>query len=415
MLEEVLGPNKAIARISTEIDFQQIDITEEKYDPNTVLRSEQKNTERSSAVAGGMLTGEGKIENPIDQKSPKSKTNSIQEPLKPLVNTSPPLNTNSSERQHEIRNYEISNINKHIKSPIGNIMKMSAAVVVDGTYKEGTEPKGSKTKKYSPRSPDEMKGLENIVKKAMEGGKAQSIIEGIQEEGKWNLFQKIRRLDPKTIANFIKHEHPQTIAIILIHLDTAQTAAILEELPGPLQTDVIHRIAELENVPQGIVEEIDQALQEEIAMIKSSEGQQKGGVRLVAEILNQMDSSVEGKILKGIEEQKQGLAEEIRKLMFVFEDLIQVNDQSIMAILKEVNNETLMMAMKTASDELKEKLFKNMSERAAQMMKEDLEVMGPARLKDVEAAQQAILKIAKKLEGEGKIVLVSKGKEEVFV
>ena len=257
--------------------------------------------------------------------------------------------------------------------------------------------------------------IKNVVSKAMEGGKAQSIIEGIQEEGKWNLFQKIRRLDPKTIANFIKHEHPQTIAIILIHLDTAQTAAILEELPGPLQTDVIHRIAELENVPQGIVEEIDQALQEEIAMIKSSEGQQKGGVRLVAEILNQMDSSVEGAILKGIEEQKQGLAEEIRKLMFVFEDLIQVNDQSIMAILKEVNNETLMMAMKTASDELKEKLFKNMSERAAQMMKEDLEVMGPARLKDVEAAQQAILKIAKKLEGEGKIVLVSKGKEEVFV
>ena len=167
MLEEVLGPNKAIARISTEIDFQQIDITEEKYDPNTVLRSEQKNTERSSAVAGGMLTGEGKIENPIDQKSPKSKTNSIQEPLKPLVNTSPPLNTNSSERQHEIRNYEISKINKHIKSPIGNIIKMSAAVIVDGTYKEGTEPKGSKTKQYSPRSPDEMKGLENIVKKAM--------------------------------------------------------------------------------------------------------------------------------------------------------------------------------------------------------------------------------------------------------
>jgi flagellar motor switch protein FliG len=249
----------------------------------------------------------------------------------------------------------------------------------------------------------------------MEGGKAQSIIEEIQEQGKWNLFQKIRRLDPKSLANFIKHEHPQTIAIILTHLETTQTAAVLGELPGPLQTDVIHRIAELENISPGIIEDIDQVLQEEIVMIKSFEGQKKGGIPLVAEILNQMDSSSENAILKGIEEQKQGLAEEIRKLMFVFEDLIQVNDQSIMAILKEANNETLMMAMKTASEELKEKLFKNMSERAAQMMKEDLEVMGPARLKDVEAAQQAILKIAKKLEGEGKIVLVSKGKEEVFV
>jgi flagellar motor switch protein FliG len=257
--------------------------------------------------------------------------------------------------------------------------------------------------------------MKNVVSKAVEKGKAQTILEEMKEEGKWNLFQKIRRLDPKTVANFIRGEHPQTIAIIVAHLDTGQAAAILEELPEPLQADVVYRIAELENIPPGIVEEIDEALEKEIAMIKGSEGKQRGGVRLVAEILNQMDSSAENTILKGIEEQKQTLAEDIRKLMFVFEDLIQVDDKSVMAILKEVNNETLMPAMKTASDELKEKIFKNMSERAVQMMKEDLEVMGPIRLKDVEAAQQALLKIAKKLESEGKIVLMSKGKEEVFV
>ena len=237
----------------------------------------------------------------------------------------------------------------------------------------------------------------------------------IQEEGKWNLFQKVRRLDPKTIANFIRNEHPQTIAIILTHLDSNLTADILGELPAPLQVEVIYRIADLENVAPGIIEDIDQALDKEIAMIESPEGQPQGGVLLVAEILNQMDSSVESTILKGIEEQRQGLAEEIRKLMFVFEDLVQVDDKSIMAVLKEVNNESLMTAMKTASDELKEKIFKNMSERAAQMMKEDLEVKGPVRLKDVAVAQQAIIKVAKKLESEGKIVLMSKGKEEVFV
>lgn len=259
------------------------------------------------------------------------------------------------------------------------------------------------------------KFIKNILSKSIEGEKVQNIMEEIQEEGKWDLFQKIRRLDPKTITNFIRSEHPQTIAVILTHLDPSQAAAILEGLPAPLQMEVMYRIAELENIPPGIVEEIDQALQEEIATIKNFEGQKQGGVGLVAEILNQMDSSLESAILKGIEEQKQGLAEEIRKLMFVFEDLNQVDDKSIMAILKEVNNETLMAAMKTASDDLKEKIFKNMSERAAQMMKEDLEVMGPVRLKDVEAAQQSILKIAKKLEGEGKIVLTSKGKEEVFV
>ena len=257
--------------------------------------------------------------------------------------------------------------------------------------------------------------IRNIVSKTVEKGKAQTILEGMQEEGKWNLFQKIRRLDPKTVANFIRGEHPQTLAIILSHLDTGQAASILEDLPEALQADVVYRIAELDNIPPGIVEEIDQALEKEIASIKGSEGQKRGGVRLVAEILNQMDSTAENTILKGIEEQKQTLAEDIRKLMFVFEDLMQVDDKSIMAILKEVSNEALMPAMKTTSDELKEKIFKNMSERAAQMMKEDLEVMGPIRLKDVEAAQQSVLKIAKKLESEGKIVLVSKGKEEVFV
>ncbi len=257
--------------------------------------------------------------------------------------------------------------------------------------------------------------MKTVLSKAMEGEKAETILKGIQEGEKWNSFLKIRRLDPKTVASFIRSEHPQTIAIILAHLEADQAAGILEELPELLQTDVICRIAELENIPQGIVEEIDQALQEQIATIRGSEGHHQGGLSSVADILNRMDSTMEGNILKGIEEQKQGLAEEIRKLMFVFEDLVQVDDRSIMAILKEVNNETLIVAMKTASDELKEKIFKNMSERAAQMMREDMEVMGPVRLKDVEAAQQSILKIAKKLEGEGKIVLISRGKEEVFV
>ncbi len=257
--------------------------------------------------------------------------------------------------------------------------------------------------------------IKNVVSKVVQGEKAETILKDIQEGEKWNLFQKIRRLDPKTVASIIRNEHPQTIAIILAHLDSGQAAGVLEELPELLQTDAIFRIAELESIPPGIVEEIDQALQEQISMVKGSEGQQQGGIRLVADILNQMDSTMETNILKGIEEQKQGLAEDIRRLMFVFEDLLQVDDRSIMAVLKEVNNESLMVAMKTASEDLKGKIFKNMSERAAQMMKEDLEVMGPVRLKDVETAQQSILKIAKKLENEGKIVLMGRGKEEVFV
>jgi len=254
-----------------------------------------------------------------------------------------------------------------------------------------------------------------VLSKAMVGEKAKALLEEIEEEGKWNLFQKVRRLDPRTIANFIRNEHPQTIAIILAYLESGQTAAVLEELPLALQTEVVCRMTELGNVPPAILEEIDQTLQGEISMLEGAESRQVGGVRIVAEILNQMDSSMESAILKGIEEQRQGLAEEIRQLMFVFEDLLKVDDRGIMAILKEVSNENLQLAMKTASEELKEKIFKNMSERAAQMMKEDLEVMGPVRLKDVEAAQQSIIRTAKKLESEGKLTLGGKGKEEAFV
>jgi len=161
MLEEVLGPNKAIARVSAEVDFQQIDITEERYDPATILRSEQKNTERSSATTGATPTGETKAESLPEGKTAKPKTG--------VTPSSPPLpvNTNSSERQHEIRNYEISRINKHIKNPVGQVKRLSAAVIVDGNYKEGTDAKGNREKQYLPRSSEEMKNLENIVKKAI--------------------------------------------------------------------------------------------------------------------------------------------------------------------------------------------------------------------------------------------------------
>ena len=257
--------------------------------------------------------------------------------------------------------------------------------------------------------------IRNVLTKAVEKEKAQSILDEIQEEAKWNLFLKIKRLDPKTISNFIRNEHPQTIAIILAHLSTSQTAGVMSELPPALHTELIHRMAELENVPHAIVEEIDQAIQGGYGMMKDAEGLKRGGVRFVAEVLNQVDSSIQNNILKDIEEQKQGLADDIRRLMFVFEDLIQVDDRSIMIILKEINNEVLMKALKTASEELREKIFKNMSERAAQMMQEDLEVMGPVRLKDVEAAQQVVITTGKKLESEGKVVLSRKGKEEVFV
>lgn len=257
--------------------------------------------------------------------------------------------------------------------------------------------------------------IKSVFSKALEGAKAESLYEKVRDESGPNLFRKFRKIEPKTLAPFLQNEHPQTLAIIAAHLEAKQAAAILAEFPPALQSDILFRISQLENIPPGILEEIDQTLEKEVSHLAGSEGKKVEGVRTAADILNQMDPSAENDILQGIEGQKQGLADEIRRLMFIFEDLLKVDDRSLIALLKEINSENLKIALKTASEELKEKIFKNMSERAAQLLKEDLEVMGPARLKDVEAAQQAIIQTAKKLESEGKMVLGGKGKEEAFV
>ncbi len=317
----------------------------------------------------------------------------------------------------ELASEIVKNLDEAEMKKLGGCMSKISSVTpenVEAVFSEFYQMAASDPKfLLNPISRDEF--VKNVFTKAVKGDKAQTLLDEIQQKGKWNLFQKIRKLDAKTLANLIRSEHPQTIAVVLAHLDAGQTASILEELPLPLQTDVIFRISQLDNVPPGILMEIDQTIQEEMSLIENVEGNTVGGIHSAAEILNQMNSTVETDILQAIEEQKQGLADEIRQWMFVFEDLVQVDDRSIMAILKEVDSDTLKIALRTVSEDLKEKIFKNMSERAATMMKEDLEVMGPVRLKDVEAAQQEIIRIGKKLESEGKAALTSKGKEDVFV
>jgi flagellar motor switch protein FliG len=317
----------------------------------------------------------------------------------------------------ELASEIVKNLDEAEMKKLGGCMSRIASVTpenVDSVFSEFYQMAAADPKfLLNPISRDEF--VKNVFTKAVKGDRAQALLDEIQQRGKWNLFQKIRKLDAKTLANFIRSEHPQTIAVVLAHLDAGQTAAILEELPLPLQTDVIFRISQLDNVPPGILVEIDQTIQEEMSLIENIEGNTVGGIRSAAEILNQMKSTTETEILQAIDEQKQGLADEIRQWMFVFEDLVQVDDRSIMSILREVDSDTLKLALRTVSEDLKEKIFKNMSERAATMMKEDLEVMGPVRLKDVEAAQQTIIRIGKKLESEGKAALTSKGKEDVFV
>ncbi len=258
--------------------------------------------------------------------------------------------------------------------------------------------------------------LESALKKALHADKANEILDDIHSDWRLTLFQKARKLEPQILVNFLRNEHPQTIALVLAVLEQVQAAAILGELKEDQRIEVIMRMSELDKVSPEILVDIDRVLQEELLSVEGMEGQRLGGVEAVAEILNNADRSLEASILEGVEEQREELADEIRKLMFVFEDLIGVDDRGIMAILKEVSTDDLKLALKTATEDLKEKIFKNMSQRAVEMLKEDMEIMGPTRLKDVEGAQQAILKIGKRLEQEGKVQLASGGGgEDEFV
>ncbi|MFQ5559132.1 MAG: flagellar motor switch protein FliG [Nitrospinota bacterium] len=261
----------------------------------------------------------------------------------------------------------------------------------------------------------------NYVRKLLEGSleewKANEIFDKISPPGEGGDegggLEIVRQLEPKVIASFLKNEHPQTCAIVLSHLDGDHAGLVLVELPEKFQTEVTYRMATLERIGPGVLKELDNALAAEFRNAGATEGSKIGGVNAVAGVLNQMDHSTEARILSEIEGNNPAIAEEIRKLMFVFDDLEKVDGRGIQTILKEVGNEDLLLSMKTASELLKEKIFSNMSERAAQMMREDLQAMGPVKLSDVEKAQQVIIQAAKKLEDEGKIAIGGGGEELV--
>ena len=227
-------------------------------------------------------------------------------------------------------------------------------------------------------------------------------------------FREIGKVSPKLLAQILRNEHPQTLALILGNLPSDHAADLLTNLPAGVRTEILMRLAKLEAVPEEMLMAVDKVLQSQLIAMGGKEGKKVGGVAAVAEILNAVDRSTEEEVLAEIEEESPVTAEEIRNLMFVFDDVKTLEDRSIRELLKEISNEDLTMALRGASDDMKSLFFKNMSERAANMIREDLEIMGPTRLADVEAAQQNIVKIVRRLEGEGRIV-ISRGGGDVFV
>lgn len=256
---------------------------------------------------------------------------------------------------------------------------------------------------------------EDYVKKVLSKGLgedgAHKIMELASKEGP---LEALRWVDPKTLVNFLVTEHPQTIALIICLLEPVQAAEVLSALPETLKADVAMRIASTERIPENAIEELKEVLKGQLEIGKSK-GKKMGGTKTIAEILNQCDRSTETAVIGRIEEQNNVMADSIRKLMFVFDDLVKVDDRGIQMILKETGTEELSLALKTASEALKEKIFRNMSQRAALILKEDMQTKGPVKVSDVEKAQQNIVKVARKLETEGKLVLAGRGGEEMVV
>lgn len=251
--------------------------------------------------------------------------------------------------------------------------------------------------------------VKKLLLKALDPDKAAWILSNLSTPSLETGLEALKWLDPQTIARFLQGEHPQTIAVIVAHLDPIPAGAVMAALPASMQTDVIIRIASLERIPPGVIRELDQVLQKELKATGALETNKVGGIEAVAEILNNIDQASEREIMSSIEEINATLADDIRQLMFTFEDLNGVDDRGMQTILREIANDELVLALKTASETLREKILRNMSQRAATMLREELDVMGPVRVSDVEHAQQRITQIAKRLEAEGKIALGGKG------
>jgi flagellar motor switch protein FliG len=253
--------------------------------------------------------------------------------------------------------------------------------------------------------------VRKLLAKSLAPEKASLIFNNLSLPSLETGLEALQCLDEQNIARFLQNEHPQTISVILAHLNPSQAGMVLASLPTALQADVLMRIAKLERIPPGIVQELDQVLRNELKATGVLESGQVGGVAAVAEILNNVDQTSEREIMDQIEGINGNLAEEIRQLMFIFEDLLGIDDRSMQQLLREVSNDDMTLALKTATEELQRKVFRNMSERAATMLREEIDLMGPVRVTDVEKAQQKILQVAKRMEGEGKITLREQGND----
>ncbi len=254
-----------------------------------------------------------------------------------------------------------------------------------------------------------------VLERALPKDEAHRVMQQIEHSVHQQPFSFLQKAESENLLTFMQDEHPQTIALILSHLPSSKGSEILSGLPPAKQIEVVTRVANMEQTNPEVIREVEKGLEQRLSGIMTQQFQKVGGVEAVAEMLNLSDRATEKGILETLEAEDPDLVEQIRRLMFVFEDILLLDDRGIQAVLKEIENNELALALKTASDEMKTKIFSNMSERAAQLIKEEMEYMGPVRLSDVEAAQQRIVDVVRRLEDAGEVVLQGRGESDVVV
>lgn len=247
-----------------------------------------------------------------------------------------------------------------------------------------------------------------LLDKALGGDRAQEVISKLTASLQVRPFEFVRKTDPSQVLNFIQDEHPQTIAMILSYLTPAQAAMIISALSPEVQADVAKRIATMDRTSPDVVKEVERVLERKLSSLINQDYTIVGGVDAIVNILNTVDRSTEKHIMESLEIEEPELADEIRKKMFVFEDIMLLDDRAIQRVLRDVDNSDLSIALKSANEDVQNTIFKNLSKRLAAMIKEDMEFMGPVRMKDVEEAQQKIVNVIRKLE-ENQEIIISRG------
>jgi len=255
----------------------------------------------------------------------------------------------------------------------------------------------------------------SILEDALGESRADEIVARLSTFLQVSPFDFVRRTDPQAITNFIINEHPQTIALVMAYLEPAQSSVLIQALEPEKQAEVARRLALLDRTSPDVIREIERVMEKNLSTIITQEFSTAGGVTALVDILNKVDRATEKAILEALGDRDPELAEQIKNMMFVFEDIIHLDDRSVQQVLREVDTKELSLALKGVSEEVANKVYKNMSKRAASMLQEEMEFMGPVRLRDVESSQQRIVNIIRLLEDQGDIIIAKGGEEELIV